>query len=276
MQAYHFVARVNRPATPFNDDTFALAAWKGLHKVFPLTMAVVLMPNHFHVVAYVEKLQATQVRLKNLLASLSRWHRLTRGFEVTPEPDLIPDQEKLKRDMRYVFLNPCRARLCPDPLEWRWSSYRQLLGMAHGMWTQRNAAITSSLGWSGRKGLERLHAYVSSDPSVKVEGTPLPKAAPAFNRTVHCSLDVLFSSARAAHPEELDSNSPVIRASFVRLAVSQGWSSRSQLARHLQTSRSSIQYWLEKPFDSTLLEPERYCLADRRLRQWTDRSGQTA
>ncbi len=69
---------------------------------------------------------------------------------------------KLRRNERYIHLNPCRARLIDDPLAWPWSTHRDRVGLA---WP---CAVPT------RTDPAAFHRYVSADPSVAVDGTLLP------------------------------------------------------------------------------------------------------
>ncbi len=266
MHFYQFVARSHFPA--FEREEVALSAWRGLKKIFPQVGAAVLMPNHLHVFAQVKNPEAVRVRICHLLGALTREYRLPEGFSRVTPVEPVESAEKIRRNLRYVILNPCRADLCRDPLEWRWSTYRQLVGAAYGQWTSQE--VVAACGYPGRIGLKRLHAYVSSDPSVQVRGSRLPEAArgPLGSDEKSASLEELFAAARAAYPEERRDDSPRIRASFIWLARNQGWTELDPLARYLKTSRSSVWYWASRaPRDQEdALLPERYCLADARLR----------
>lgn len=77
-------------------------------------------------------------------------------------PQAIPDSLHLRRTLRYVALNPCRAHLSSDPLAWPLSTHRDGVGLA------LPAVVRApDEDW-------RWHAYVSSDPSAAVQGTELP------------------------------------------------------------------------------------------------------
>jgi hypothetical protein len=52
-----------------------------------------------------------------------------RGMPV-PEPLVRSGAQKLRRDQRYVELNPCRAGLAADPLEWPLSTWRDRMGLS--------------------------------------------------------------------------------------------------------------------------------------------------
>jgi REP element-mobilizing transposase RayT len=56
----------------------------------------------------------------------------TRGhlFEARYAAELIQSQTHLLRTVRYIALNPCEAGICASPLDWKWGSYRALVGLA--------------------------------------------------------------------------------------------------------------------------------------------------
>jgi hypothetical protein len=88
-----------------------------------------------------------------------------------PEPERIPDLHHLKRQIRYVHLNPCRARLAGDPLQWEWSTHRDLAGCVSDPWPDPELLRHCFQAPRARLA-EAAHAYISSDPSVTVTGSP--------------------------------------------------------------------------------------------------------
>jgi putative transposase len=96
--------------------------------------AYCLMPNHYHLLVEtpVPNLSAGMQRLNSLYA---QWFHELQGFtghafERRFFSRLVESTFDLLEVVRYVVLNPVRARLCDDPAEWRWSSYRALVGEA--------------------------------------------------------------------------------------------------------------------------------------------------
>lgn len=68
---------------------------------------------------------------------------------------------KLRRSIRYVHLNPCRAALVDVPLAWAWSTHRDRAGLA--------APPVVAVDPAPRA----FHAYVSADPTVHTAGSSL-------------------------------------------------------------------------------------------------------
>ncbi|CAA9506521.1 MAG: hypothetical protein AVDCRST_MAG85-2071 [uncultured Solirubrobacteraceae bacterium] len=91
-----------------------------------------LMRNHFHLVVRTPEmtLAAGMQGLKSLHAQrFNRRHGLTghlfqgRYHSVRPASDA-----QLLEELRYVALNPVRARLRTHALDWPWSGHRELVG----------------------------------------------------------------------------------------------------------------------------------------------------
>ena len=126
--------------------------------------ALVLMPDHVHLVA--EGVDPT--RWHAALSGYALWRHHQRGraggrvWAPSPPQREVPDRLHLERTTRYVLLNPCRGRLCTDPLAWPFSTHRDAVGLAV-------PGVRAATRYP-----ERFHRYVSADPTVNVSGTPLP------------------------------------------------------------------------------------------------------
>jgi hypothetical protein len=92
------------------------------------------MPNHYHLI-----LEIDELTLSSGLQKLNGWyaqafnrrhgfsgHLFQGRFHSAP----VESDSHLLELARYVPLNPVRARLCDDPADWPWSSYRATLGMS--------------------------------------------------------------------------------------------------------------------------------------------------
>lgn len=172
--AYHLVARTRPGFRPLESREHCADIWQRLRSRFGRIAACVLMPNHLHLLLLATRLEAAKWRLGVELRAWSRsffpgqsiWTRM-------PEPEAVPDEAYLKRLIRYIHLNPCRAGLAADPLEWEWSTHRDVTGLVADPWP--DLAQVSRLFRVGSPNLSRtIHEYVSSDPSVSIDGTPSP------------------------------------------------------------------------------------------------------
>lgn len=159
---YHIVAKTEFGLL-FHSAEQAHQLWSRIVRVCPGLEALCLMPNHVH-------LQHKR-DLRPQLAQALRGHSRSlnhaqgrRGRRIAPLPESrwAGDNQKRRRETRYIHLNPCRAKLVSDPLAWPWSSYRDALGLVAQPARKVHGNPSS------------LHRYTSSDPSVSLTGTELP------------------------------------------------------------------------------------------------------
>ena len=135
------------------------------------------MPDHVHVLIHDETVRTDTdrflkaQRLKGFLTRLTGdvWHPAS-------PPTAIPKIQHLKRQVRYVHLNPCRESYCRDPIEWEWSTHRDYLGATAQPWPDVDKALRKLGFGPGPAALSGFHQYISSDPSVAVGGTAIPQS----------------------------------------------------------------------------------------------------
>jgi hypothetical protein len=163
---YHLVARTHRGALLWTDWVEGAELWERVTRAVPGLAALVLMPDHVHL------LHPADVRLPlaDALGRYVRWVHGRRGGHgslVAPLPraEWLADPQKVRRSVRYVHLNPCRARLVTDPLAWPFSTHRDALGCA------ARPVIRPA------RDPEAFHRYVAADPTVHVAGTAVPHRA---------------------------------------------------------------------------------------------------
>jgi putative transposase len=91
-----------------------------------------LMPNHIHLL-----IETTEANISTgtqwLKGRYAQWFNKRNGqsghvFEGRFYGELVESDEHFLELVRYILNNPVRAGLCADPGEWRWSSYRPLVG----------------------------------------------------------------------------------------------------------------------------------------------------
>lgn len=137
---HHVTQRGNgRQQTFFNEADYAayrdlLAAHCAAHGV--AVWSWVLMPNHVHMILVPDHVDA-------LRAALSKVHRAYAGRIHAREQRtghfwqgrfgcVAMDESHLLAALRYVALNPVRARLVARAQDWRWSSVHALLDPSRG------------------------------------------------------------------------------------------------------------------------------------------------
>ncbi|MFH1469967.1 MAG: hypothetical protein ABIO70_36620 [Pseudomonadota bacterium] len=159
----HYAAHAFPPDYLFTDWREARQLWDRLLALGP-PRALMLMPDHVHLIIR-ELDQAAWVHFMRGYACWRNHHRDESGRRVwlpTDPPQRIESSKHLSRTLRYVALNPCRDQLVADPLAWAFSSYRDAVGFG----VPPVVPVERDPG--------QHHAYVSGDPTVRVEGTDLP------------------------------------------------------------------------------------------------------
>ncbi len=161
--AYHFARRSLRGTLAWCTHDEARALWDQVLRHVPDPVALCLMPDHVHL------LHRRDVRRSfgKALEGYAKWrnarrHVSGRAWQRSSGPSLVEGRVKLRRSIRYVHLNPCRAGLADDPLGWPWSTHRDACGLALPAVLSRFPDPTGFHGW------------VSADPTVHVSGTALP------------------------------------------------------------------------------------------------------
>jgi hypothetical protein len=260
----HWAIRADSPEEPFQDFENSRWAWDLLRGYFPNALAAVLMPNHVHLILDRKTEARDRLRLSCFKGAMSKRLRNRRLWQRTSEPSLVPDRHHLRRQIRYVALNPCRKRLCADPTEWIWSTYRDLIGASAHPWVDR-AAVVRTLGERESGFAVRFHEYVSGDPSVAVGGTRLPTLS---TKQMNPSLeDILESSAAALRvPTSEVTQRGELRTLFLHMALLHGWSRPALLSTMCGITTRAIQN-VSKQHPPRGVDAALLCLSDARLRR---------
>jgi len=135
---YHVTQRGNRrQQTFFKDSDYALyrdLIAEAAHKAGAEIWCYCLMPNHVHMIV----VPSDEDGLRRTFADAHRRytgfinarHRWTGHLWQGRYGAVVMDESHLAHAMRYVSLNPVRARLVSRAEEWRWSSVRAHLAAA--------------------------------------------------------------------------------------------------------------------------------------------------
>jgi putative transposase len=133
---YHVISRGNDRQTVFTaENDRALFLDVLAHTVERYTWlchSYCLMGNHYHLLLETPRanLSLGMRQLNGLYAR--RWNlrhgRCGHVFQARFRSILVEKESRLLTTSRYIVLNPVRAGLCARPSEWRWSSYRALVG----------------------------------------------------------------------------------------------------------------------------------------------------
>ena len=134
---YHVMSRGNRKSTIVEDDddrctfmtTFSEAACDHHVRVY----AFCLMGTHYHMLLDTPRGNLSEF-IRTLNAEYSkafnrRHGRVGHTFEQRFESFVVQREKYLRRVARYIALNPVKARLCGDAVEWPWSTHRATAGL---------------------------------------------------------------------------------------------------------------------------------------------------
>lgn len=133
---YHITARGDRQEPVFYDDDDRVAFLETLREVVRryqwLCHAYCLMGNHYHLIVETPEANLSKgMRQLNgvYTQSFNRRHRVSGHlFQGRFGAVLVDRDSHLVELSRYVVLNPVRANLVDEPVEWPWSSYRAMVG----------------------------------------------------------------------------------------------------------------------------------------------------
>lgn len=226
---FHLVAHSTLDNWLVHDWSEARNLWQRLVLLDGL-QAACIMPDHIHIIVK----RADKERWLNALRGFARWRnrrRDTIGAQVwlpLPAPRVIPSYKHLFRSLRYVHLNPCRDHLVADPLAWPFSTHRDSVGLA----------IPAAL--APHRDPDFFHRYVSSDPTVHVEGTNLPFSRFSFGAPTMEQVEAAVSAITRTPLSQLERHSPQ-RTLLLRCLKLFTSLTNNEIAARMGLARRSIQ-----------------------------------
>jgi hypothetical protein len=261
---FHVTARLAPGMPDLCTEETGAWLWPRLREAFPASIATSLMPSHPHVMPATADPEAAMERLARLLGQLGRRHGVM-GRASKVKARAVEDLDALRRNIRYIALNPCRAKLVRCPLAWHWSTHRDVIGATLDPWV--NADRLAAAVAEPREGfIEAWHRYVSADSSAAVDGTPMPVAATPNNMSwipLRRIAEAVVSATRTSFDALKMRGQP--RAIFFALALEQGWTQTERLADLCNCKRRRVRELAASVPESTLAIA-RLCLGDERLR----------
>jgi len=134
---FHVTMRGNARATIFHDDhdyDVFLRMLRETAETFEWILhSWCVLPNHFHLL--VETPRANLGRgMMVLNGSYARrynakFDRVGHVFQTPYRSKLVETDEHFMEAVRYIANNPVRAKLCERAADWRWGSYRSIVGL---------------------------------------------------------------------------------------------------------------------------------------------------
>jgi hypothetical protein len=262
----HLTATVSPGLPDLTREDVGAWTWAGMREAFPTAIAAVIMPDHPHLIVPNRDARADEQRLRRLLGQLRRRFGGFGTASRVPPAAPIRTGKVLSRQVRYVALNPCRDGLAKCPLEWQWSTHRDVIGATVDPWVT-DVRLADALGYRVDGFAVRHHDYVSGDPDASVAGTPFPCAATTA-RIASVPLRAVAEATMSALrvPFARLQQRGFARALFVALAIDQGWDQTAKLAEACACGEQAIRR-LAKDVDEAALRAARLCLGDDRLRR---------
>jgi hypothetical protein len=229
------------------------------------------MPNHLHLATPAPVTEDARWALANLIGALQRSDSpaAANRWEPVEMPARMDGPQKISRGVRYIVLNPSRAGLAKDPLQWPWTTHRDLVGAVVDPWVTPEQLAPYLLS---RKDVPRdsvtrwLHSYISSDPHVDVNGSVFPLPAPRASLPAYALTDIVAAAASAtrATPKDVRRRTPT-RTIFLHLAQQVGWRDIALLAQACDMTPRGVRWSLFHTAPAGL-EAALLCLGDPRLR----------
>ncbi|AFT70043.1 Transposase of ISGbem_B [Alloalcanivorax dieselolei B5] len=166
---YHVTSRGNRRDLIYeaDEDRHAfLAVLDDVDETFNwVCHAYCLMGNHYHLLIETPdgNLSKGMRHLNGVYTQVFNRHhrRVGHVFQGRYKAILVDREEYLLELARYIVLNPVRAGLVRDALDWPWSSYRATLGYKSKLKTLHADAVLAVFGGTRRAAVRRYERFVS-------------------------------------------------------------------------------------------------------------------
>jgi REP element-mobilizing transposase RayT len=239
-QSLHFVFRAAGSQTPFLTRDGSLFIWNQIRRRLDRCLALVIMPNHGHLLVDIEDKDRAERAIRLSLLSFKR--STPTLWDPIPDPTLIPDIKHLRRQIRYVHLNPCRSHLTPDPLSWEFSTHWDFMNYSVGSFS---VPLVQNLGFSSKA---QFHKYISSDSSTLTEGTELPLLTSDLNGFPIVALDRVseLSKKLTRSPADGLNKTGTARQLFYSLSAAAGYTNQTLIAQYLKISQQSVSEFLAR------------------------------
>ncbi len=166
----HCINRGNRREPIYRDEDDYQQMLKGLGQAcerFEVRIhGYCLLPNHFHVL-----MQQQELPISSALRSLEtqyaiyfnrKYHQTGHVFQGRFRSIVCDKAFYLLELIRYIHLNPVRARLVELPHQWKWSSLPALLGLSRNGWLYRKDVMELF----GGRPRQRLLEFLTQAPGL--------------------------------------------------------------------------------------------------------------
>lgn len=164
---YHVIARGNQRRRTFlapqDFEDYLSRLWRYHEKFHFILYAYCLMPNHVHLL-----IETKEVPLSKIMQAIQfsytqsfnhRHKKVGHLFQGRYKAVLCEKDEYLLQLIRYIHLNPVRAKIANDPKKYPWSSHRALLGLEKFPRCDVDAAL-KEFGRKRKTAIKRYESFV--------------------------------------------------------------------------------------------------------------------
>jgi putative transposase len=260
---YHVISRGNAGGDIYRNNTDRLKHLEWLRKTLILhnviCHAYCLMGNHYHLVIETPD-KNLSFFMRDFNGNYSQWFNVRHKrsghlFQDRFKSYLVEKEFYFLEVLRYVLLNPVRAKLVDHPKKWRWSSYRAIVGEVDGSQWQNTESIYERFGDDVGSAITNFKKFIiggikaenphksakngfilGTDPFVhdvwkKVKGVEMNKEIPRTERIVgRPTLQEIFHDSR-----NKDDRNDAIKLARYRCGYL-----CSEIARYLGLDRSTV------------------------------------
>lgn len=146
---YHIYNRgVNRTTIFFSDRNYEFFIFKMSRYLLNTAeiVAYCLMPNHFHLLIRIKSESGFERAISSFLISYVKSVNIDQDrvgplFQGRFQSKAIEDDDYLLGLTCYIHLNPVMAGLVKTPEDWKFSSYREYVGLRSDGWIKKSVVI---------------------------------------------------------------------------------------------------------------------------------------
>jgi hypothetical protein len=153
-------ARARSSHRPLQDFADAASLWARLRAAVAEPLACVVLPAEVLLVAAVSDPPALRAQLCRMLSEPARGPTRARWRDV-PAPTPLSDATAIEATIRSIVLRPCKTGLCDDPMDWVWSTHRDVMGAVADPWITAEQ-LADALGRHRRSFAREHHRFVTS------------------------------------------------------------------------------------------------------------------
>ena len=133
VSAYHGIYAVRFLTAPTGGESVLLFLTSTIIEI----VAYCLMPNHYHILAYLKDDNLSKEIMQPFTISYTKAVNRQQGrvgpvFQGAFRAKLVDKNEYLLHLSRYIHLNPVLAGIVDNPASWKFSSYQDYIGLRDG------------------------------------------------------------------------------------------------------------------------------------------------